>query len=192
MNHYLMGQGAAYDQDGHRVFVGSTTTGPGRAFCSCGWLSDPMEYGRERKRAHRAHADEAEAAEIAAAKERHPAFRSRETEPLLDRIQIPLPDPELLPGARRLAQEWELSVDVNKAGDAITLGSSSDRIQDCADAMAECLEGAQSAAAKLRGAWVDREQFLVDFFEAICLPVTGARTRSAGYEAGYDFAMEVQ
>ena len=54
-NHQLIGAGAAHDEDGDRLFS-NTTSGTGRALCSCGWLSDPVEFGRQRKNLLKAHA----------------------------------------------------------------------------------------------------------------------------------------
>lgn len=56
-NHQLIGNGAAFDDDGERLFS-NTTSGMGRALCSCGWLSEPTEYGRGRKKLHADHKDE--------------------------------------------------------------------------------------------------------------------------------------
>ena len=58
MNHQLIGAGAAFSLTGDRLYP-KTTSGHGQALCSCGWLSESVEYGRERKRLHAEHAAEA-------------------------------------------------------------------------------------------------------------------------------------
>ena len=62
MNHQLIGAGAAFSPVGERLYP-KTTSGYGQALCSCGWLSEAVEYGRERKRLHAEHVTEAEADE---------------------------------------------------------------------------------------------------------------------------------
>lgn len=59
MNHQLIANGAAFDDDGDRLFS-KTTSGMGRAKCSCGWMSDPVEFGRTRKKLHADHKDATE------------------------------------------------------------------------------------------------------------------------------------
>ena len=59
MNHQLIGAGAAFSPVGERLYS-KTTSGYGQALCSCGWLSEAVEYGRERKRLHAEHVTEAE------------------------------------------------------------------------------------------------------------------------------------
>lgn len=56
--HILIAAGAAHDENADRLFS-NTTSGIGRALCSCGWLSDTVGYGRERKRLHAAHVADA-------------------------------------------------------------------------------------------------------------------------------------
>lgn len=55
MNHQLIGAGAAFSPVGERLYS-KTTSGYGQALCSCGWLSEAVYYGRERKRLHAEHA----------------------------------------------------------------------------------------------------------------------------------------
>ena len=62
MNHQLIGAGAAFSPVGERLYS-KTTSGRGQALCSCGWLSEAVDYGRERKRLHAEHVAEAEAEE---------------------------------------------------------------------------------------------------------------------------------
>ena len=57
MKHQLISAGAAFDQDGDRLFS-KTTSSFGSALCSCGWLSDPVEFGRQRKALHKEHVAE--------------------------------------------------------------------------------------------------------------------------------------
>ena len=59
MNHQLIGAGAAFSPVGERLYS-KTTSGRGQALCSCGWLSEAVDYGRERKRLHAEHVSEAE------------------------------------------------------------------------------------------------------------------------------------
>lgn len=61
MNHQLIGAGAAFSTVGERLYS-KTTSGYGQALCSCGWLSEAVEYGRERKRLHAEHVTEADEA----------------------------------------------------------------------------------------------------------------------------------
>ena len=68
MNHQLIGAGAAFSLTGDRLYP-KTTSGYGQALCSCGWLSEAVEYGRERKRLHAEHAEEADAGEAGAGAE---------------------------------------------------------------------------------------------------------------------------
>lgn len=51
--HGLLNEGAPFDDAGDRVHV--STSGPGRAKCSCGELSDPLPSGGARRRWHAAH-----------------------------------------------------------------------------------------------------------------------------------------
>ena len=64
MTHQLIGAGAAFSPTGDRLYS-KTTSGHGHALCSCGWLSEAVEYGRERKRLHAEHVTEADAAAYA-------------------------------------------------------------------------------------------------------------------------------
>ena len=59
MNHQLIASAAAFDDDGERLFS-NTTSGMGRAKCSCGWMSEPVEFGRTRKKLHTDHKADAE------------------------------------------------------------------------------------------------------------------------------------
>ena len=61
MTHQLIGAGAAFSPVGERLYP-KTTSGYGQALCSCGWLSEAVEYGRERKRLHAEHVTEADEA----------------------------------------------------------------------------------------------------------------------------------
>ena len=61
-SHQLIGNGAAFDDDGERLFS-KTTSGMGRALCSCGWMSDPVEFSRTRKKLHADHKEAATAEE---------------------------------------------------------------------------------------------------------------------------------
>ena len=82
-SHQLIGAGAAHDEDGDRLFS-NTTSGTGRALCSCGWLSDPVEFGRQRKTLHKAHAEQQKAPEA----------------PVLDEVFNPMESfSDLAPGA---------------------------------------------------------------------------------------------
>lgn len=58
MKHMLAAAGAAFDAKGYRLFS-NTTSGRGSALCSCGWLSEPVEFGRQRKALHKAHVEKA-------------------------------------------------------------------------------------------------------------------------------------
>ena len=60
MNHQLISSGAAFDDDGGRLFS-NTTSGMGRAKCSCGWMSEVVEFGRARKELHADHKADSEA-----------------------------------------------------------------------------------------------------------------------------------
>lgn len=60
MNHQLIANGAAFDNDGERLFS-NTTSGMGRAKCSCGWMSEVVEFGRARKKLHADHKADSEA-----------------------------------------------------------------------------------------------------------------------------------
>jgi len=87
MNHQLIANGAAFDDDGDRLFS-KTTSGMGRAKCSCGWVSDPVEFGRTRKKLHADHKADVEEAVEEPAEE--PAEETAE-----EAAEDPLPDEEL-------------------------------------------------------------------------------------------------
>lgn len=57
--HELQREGAPYVKQGRRTFLANptswSTSGQGRALCSCGWTSPVLNTGAARKAAHRSH-----------------------------------------------------------------------------------------------------------------------------------------
>ena len=96
MNHQLIGAGAAFSPVGERLYS-KTTSGYGQALCSCGWLSEAVEYGRERKRLHAEHAADIERWGTEAEDEAEAEAYSPEMSDLIGGGEPPADEPEESP-----------------------------------------------------------------------------------------------